>query len=192
MKVSAISNAYKNVSFGHISTNAVNAIRKATEGYEESFSYDSNDFYHKNPSLNEFYAVRKNDTNKFNSEQIQRFDELVERASKLKTVIIGTKERDYQLTLAVRNGKGRYILIKYPRELNKRGCVTYNLNYGNPEYNLDVLQKAVEDAEIIEESGLFPDCKVKVEEKFQNLTQNRVQKEFSNIYKNALYIDYRH
>ena len=28
-------------------------------------------------------------------------------------------------------------------------------------------------------------------EKFQNLTQNRVQKEFSNIYKNALYIDYR-
>lgn len=73
MKVSAISNAYKNVSFGHISTNAVNAIRKATEGYEESFSYDSNDFYHKNPSLCEFYPDERSNTGKFNSEQIQRF-----------------------------------------------------------------------------------------------------------------------
>ena len=173
-------NSSSKQAFGHIYSNAVDALRHSSEGYSIQYTYDSSDLEHKHPFKHEYYEIFEDKDNKMTRNQVKRLQDLVLRASKLKkSIVYGLNYEPFipfsdELSLVVMEGKERN-LATHPDDID------YKMVKGDKEGNLDKFQKIVEWAEQIEKTDA-PEIQALSKESKQELDRNRVEKRYKKIY----------
>ena len=169
MNISPICNInYSKPSFGHISYEAIDSFRRASEGYRTSCSSDCDNVF-------EFYGIEEKPYPRMNEEQIANLENLVKRASGLKKSLITSDRYWEDAWLYATDEKGACIKDK-----------ALSLHYKSRDIdgNLKILEKAFEKAEELEKEDV-PEMKdVPASHMWLRCVDmtKRVQPEFKNIY----------